>query len=398
MPHPLLSSAGRTARRGLPAALAAAVALGALPAAAGSAAQGPPAAEETLAAGDSRDAVAHLIDTLGLHVAPQPVRERPGWRAPRVVLIGTGQELHELLPQLQQAAPGVRLVEISAATPRDIAAADAAIGDCSPEVLARAQHLQWIQWGAAGVERCVQQPLVRERRPLITNTQRIAAPSMAEHVLALMLALSRHLPLFMREQQQAHWISWDQAPPSADLEGKTLLVVGLGGIGTEVASRAHALGMRIIATRASGHSGPDYVSYVGLPDELLKLTREADFVVNCAPLTAQTTGIFNQEFFGTMKRSAFFVSVGRGKSTVTADLIAALGSGTIAGAGLDVADPEPLPADHPLWRAPNLIITPHVSADTSASLANYGLLLRENLRRYVAGEPMLSVVDIERGY
>jgi phosphoglycerate dehydrogenase-like enzyme len=403
MAHPLLSSAGRTARRLLPAALAAAITLGAMPAPAAGApaadtpAAGTPATADTRAAGDTRDAVAHLIESLGLHVAPQPVRERPGWRPPRVVLIGRGEELHELLPQLQQAAPGVKLVEISAATPRDFAAADAAIGDCSPEVLARAQHLQWIQWGAAGVERCVQQPLVRERRPLITNMQRTAAPSMAEHVLALMLALSRHLPFFMREQQQAHWVK-DDAPPSSDLEGKTLLVVGLGGIGTEVASRAHALGMRIIATRASGHTGPDYVSYVGLPDELLKLTREADFVVNCAPLTAQTTGIFNQEFFGTMKRSAFFLSVGRGKSTVTADLIAALGSGTIAGAGLDVADPEPLPADNPLWRAPNLIITPHVSADTSASLANYGLLLRENLRRYVAGEPMLSVVDIERGY
>ena len=404
MAHPLLSSAGRTARCLLPAALAAAVTLGALtaPAAGAPAADTPPAgtraAADTRAAGDSRDAVAHLIESLGLHVAPQPVRERPGWRPPRVVLIGRGEELHELLPQLQQAAPGVRLVEISAATPRDIAAADAAIGDCSPEVLARAQHLQWIQWGAAGVEHCVQQPLVRERRPLITNTQRTAAPSMAEHVLALMLALSRHLPLFMREQQQAHWVKWDEAPPSSDLEGKTLLVVGLGGIGTEVASRAHALGMRVIATRASGHTGPDYVSYVGLPDELLKLTRDADFVVNCAPLTPQTTGIFNQVFFGTMKRSAFFLSVGRGRSTVTADLVAALGSGTIAGAGLDVADPEPLPADNPLWRAPNLIVTPHVSADTPASLANYSLLLRENLRRYVAGEPMLSVVDIERGY
>ena len=209
MAHPLLSSAGRTARRVIPAALAVAVTLGALPAAAA----GAPAAEETRAAGDSPDAVAHLIDTLGLHVAPQPVRERPGWRPPRVVLIGRGEELHELLPQLQQAAPGVRLVEISAATPRDIAAADAAIGDCSPEVLARAQHLQWIQWGAAGVERCgCSSRWCVSVAPLITNTQRTAAPSMAEHVLALMLALSRHLPLVMRDKQQAHWGRWDQAP------------------------------------------------------------------------------------------------------------------------------------------------------------------------------------------
>ena len=180
----------------------------------------------------------------------------------------------------------------------------------------------------------------------------------------------------------------------SDLEGKTVLVVGLGGIGTEVAKRAHALGMRVIATRASGRTGPDYVSYVGLPDELLKLARDADFVVNCTPLTPQTTGIFNQAFFGTLKRSAYFLNVGRGKSVVTADLVAALGTGKIAGAGLDVVDPEPLPADNPLWRPPNVIITPHVSADTPASLAIYSLLLRENLRRYMAGEPMLSVVDM----
>jgi len=357
--------------------------------------EAPPAGSATEASDDGAE-VKHLIETLGLRAAPQPVRERPGWRAPHIVLVAKG--VKEFLPQLQQAAPGVKLIEVGAASARDVASADAVIGDCSPELLSRAVHLQWIQWGAAGVEHCVQQPLVRERRPLVTNMQRLAAPSMAEHVLALMLALSRHLPYYLHEQSEGRWAREDAVPVSGDLEGKTLLVVGLGGIGTEVASRAHALGMRVIATRASGHTGPDYVSYVGLPDEMLKLARDADFVVNCAPLTPQTTGIFNREFFETMKRSAFFLSVGRGRSTVSADLLSALSSGRIAGAGLDVVDPEPLPPDNPLWRAPNLIITPHVSADTPASQANYALLLRENLRRYVAGEAMLSVVDIDRGY
>src|SRR4029077_15194895 len=136
----------------------------------------------------------------------------------------------------------------------------------------------------------------------------------------------------------------DSAPELEDVGGKTVLVAGLGGIGTEVARRAHALGMRGVATRASGREGPDFVSYVGLPDELPKLARDADYVVNCAPLTAQTTGIFNRECFAAMKSSAFFLSVGRGRSTVTADLTAALTEHRIAGAGLDVADPEPLPA------------------------------------------------------
>jgi phosphoglycerate dehydrogenase-like enzyme len=338
-----------------------------------------------------------LIEKLGLHVAPQPVRERPGWRPPRIVLVS--EDLHEELPLslLQQVAPHVKLIEISAATPGEIAAADATIGVCTAQVLAQAKQLQWIQWPAAGVERCVKQPLMRERHPLVTNLQRTMGPSMAEHVLGMMLMLSRHLDYFLKEQQQGRWAQ-DNAPHLADLEGKTVLVVGLGGIGTEVARRAHAFGMRVTATRASGRSGPDYVSYVGLPDELLKLAKDADFVVNCAPLTPQTTGIFNREFFAILKPGAYFISVGRGRSTVTADLIAALTSGKLAGAGLDVFDPEPLPSDSPLWHAPNLIITPHVSADTPLAAEQRTAVLRENLRRYVAGEPMLSVVDVERGY
>jgi len=338
---------------------------------------------------------AQLIEKLGLHVASQPVRERPGWRPPRIVLVSERQ--HDLLPVLQQAAPRAKLIDITVATPREIAAADATIGVCSAQVLAQAKQLRWIQWPAAGVERCVQQPLMRERHLLLTNLQRTMGPSMAEHVLGMMLMLSRHLDYFLKEQQQAHWAE-DNTPHLADLEGKTVLVVGLGGIGTEVARRTHAFGMRVIATRASGRTGPDYVSYVGLPDELLKLAKDADFVVNCAPLTPQTTGIFNHEFFASLKPGAYFISVGRGRSTVTADLIAALESGKLAGAGLDVVDPEPLPSDSPLWRLPNVIVTPHVSADTPLAEEQRTALLRENLRRYAAGEPMLSVVDIERGY
>jgi phosphoglycerate dehydrogenase-like enzyme len=334
------------------------------------------------------------LETLGLLPAAQPVRERAGWRAPKLILVSS--RLHDELPQLQDAVPGVRLIEMTHATPRDVAAADATVGVCTADVLTRATRVQWIQWLAAGVEPCVQQPLVRERHVLLTNMQRTAAPSMAEHVLGLMLALSRHLDYFYKEQAQAHWA--DEAPQLADLGGKTVLVVGLGGIGTEVAKRAHALGMKVIATRASGRTGPDYVSYVGLPDELLKLARDADFVVNCTPLTPQTTGIFNQEFFATLKPSAYFLNVGRGKSVVTADLITALSKHQIAGAGLDVVDPEPLPADSPLWHLPGVLITPHVSADTSVTAQQRTALLRENLRRYAAGEPMLAVVDVGRGY
>lgn len=355
----------------------------------------------TVAAG--KDAAAappdaqELIKTLQIRVADQPVRERAGWHAPRVILVSGEAWPHQA--ELQQAAPGVKFIELTTTTAsRDIAEADAAIGVCAPEILEKATHVQWIQLQWAGVERCVREKVVQERRPLITNMQRVAGPSMAEHVMAMMLVLSRQLKYFLDEQQHARWADTPAMPQLTDLNGKTLLVVGLGGIGTEVAQRAHAFGMRVIATRASGKTGPDYVSYVGLPGELLQLAAGADYVVNCAPLTPQTAGIFNKAFFAALKPSAYFLSVGRGQSTVTADLIDALSTHRIAGAGLDVTDPEPLPADNPLWHMPNVVITPHISAATSASDVIRWTLVLDNVRRYTAGEPMLSVVDLGRGY
>jgi len=156
--------------------------------------------------------------------------------------------------------------------------------------------------------------------------------------------------------------------------------------------------MRVIATRGSRREGPDYVDYVGLADEVNALAAQADVVINTAPLTDRTRGMFNAEFFAAMKPEAYFVSVGRGASTVTADLMSALKNGEIAGAGLDVTDPEPLPGDHPLWTTPRVIITPHTAGRSDKSRDRLFLLVQENLRRYVAGEPMLSVVNIDRGY
>jgi len=222
---------------------------------------------------------------------------------------------------------------------------------------------------------------------------------MAEHVIAMMMAFARGLHFYIPERMAGRWTRDLPAPGRMlTLEGKTVLVVGLGGIGTEVARRAHALGMRVVATRASGREGPAFVSYVGLSDELHKLAGEADFIVNTTPLTPATTGMFDAKFFAAARPGAFFLNVGRGKSVVQADLIAALRSGRLAGAGLDVTDPEPLPSDSPLWQMQNVILTPHVSADSDlGNEVRYAIGI-ENLRRYVAGEKMLSVVDLGKGY
>jgi len=343
--------------------------------------------------------VAELVKRLGLVESPTPVRELPGWRKPRKVLVWNLEP--EVVPRLQAAAPGVELLlardMVEAVTLAS--QADASLGFCSADLLAAGPDIRWIQAYSAGVERCVAVPAVRERGILLTNMQRVAGPAMAEHVMAFMLAYARALQFYIPERMAARWTRELPAPNRMlTLEGKTVLVVGLGGIGVEVAKRAHALGMRVIATRASGREGPDYVSYVGLPDELLKLAAEADFVVNTTPLTPATTGMFDAKFFAAVKPGAFFVNVGRGRSVVQPELIAALKSGRLGGAGLDVTGPEPLPADSPLWQMTNVIITPHVSAESDLGDEARFAIGIENLRRYVAGERMLSIVDVAQGY
>lgn len=351
------------------------------------------------AAPATAEATRALVARLGLEESATPVRERAGWRRPRRILVWNLEP--RLLPAIEAAAPGVEIV-----TAGDMAGAvtavrdvDAVLGLCTAEVLAAGRDIRWIQAYSAGVERCVSLPAVRERNVLLTNMQRVAGPVMAEHVVAMMLAFARGLHFYIPERMAARWTP--ERPASVrmlTLEGKTLLVVGLGGIGTEVARRAHALGMRVTAIRASGREGPEFVSYVGLPDELRKLAGEADFIVNTTPLTPATTGLFDAGFFSAAKPGAFFVNVGRGRSVVQAELVAALKSGRLAGAGLDVTDPEPLPAESPLWQMQNVIITPHVSADSDLGNEARFAIAIENLRRYVAGERMLSVVDVARGY
>lgn len=345
-------------------------------------------------------AVQSIIEELGIRESAIPSRELEGWSKPEKVLIRLPDA--DRLAAMQAVAPGVELVPV--ATPAEAAAAaagaQALIGFCDQEILAAAPELHWVQVYSAGVDRCVVNPGMHEGNKLLTNGQRIASPALAEHAIAMMMTLVRGLDVYHGYQLQGAWQRNADLGSGEfmELEGRTVLVVGLGGIGTQTAKRAHALGMRVIATRGSRREGPEYIEYVGLADELLDLAPQADVVINTAPLTEQTRGMFNAEFFAAMKPTAYFISVGRGASTVTDDLIAALENGEIAGAGLDVTDPEPLPEGHPLWTTPRVIISPHTAGRSDKSRARLYLLVQENLRRYVAGEPMLSVVDIERGY
>ena len=350
-------------------------------------------------------ATAELIQALGLKQSPQASREATYWQKPRRIVLVMEARQRESRPDavdwLKQVAGDAEFV---VAPNRKAAAdlldgADVLLGYCTHETLNKGKQMRYILNYSAGVDRCMSSPLIRERDLLVTNMQRIYGPGIAEHAIAMMYMLTRKLHVFHDRQREQQWDrSAVKRTQLWEVQGRTMLVVGLGGIGTQIARRANALGMRVIATRNSSRQGPDFVDYVGLSHELVKLAGQADIVVNATPLTPATTELFDRGFFSRMKPGAYFINVGRGKSVVTDDLIDALNAGHLGGAALDVQDPEPLPTGHPLWSARNLIITPHISAGSDAQMQRFWLLVRENLRRYTRGERMLNEVDIERGY
>ncbi len=354
----------------------------------------------TLQAQEPDAATLAMISELGLRQHSVASRDFPGWKPPQKVVIRTLAA--DQLEKISKLLPGVEVVGVANLEQAlaEVSAADIVIGFCDLSLLRAAKQLRWLQIYYAGVENCINSPTLQSGTVLVSNGQRLASPALAEHAVTFMLMLMRGMDLYHSQQMQGNWQANIGNPSNTflELQGRTLLVVGLGGIGTAVAKRAHALGMRVIATRSSKREGPDFVEYVGLADETLSLAARADVVINTVPLTPRTRGIFNLEFFKNMPNSAYFISVGRGASTVTADLVTALENGDIAGAGLDVTDPEPLPAEHPLWSIPRVLITPHTAGRSDRTRQRLQLLVMENLRRYAAGEPLLSVVDPKRGY
>jgi len=349
---------------------------------------------------DSHDRFMAMVADLGLRESDVKSRDLPGWRKPTTVVARVDHT--ERMAALQAVAPGVEIIVADSAeqAAREAADAQVLLGYCDEEILSQAPELHWVQVYSSGVDHCVVNPGMHSGNKLLTNGQRISSPALAEHAIAMMMTLARGLDAFHANQLQGSWKRNVELGSGEfmELAGRTVLIVGLGGIGTQAAKRAHGLGMRVIATRGSRREGPDYVEYVGLADEVNDLAAQADVVINAAPLTDRTRGMFDSEFFAAMKPTAYFISIGRGASTVTDDLVAALKNGELAGAGLDVTDPEPLPEGHALWTMPRVIISPHSGGRSDQGRDRLFLLVQENLRRYVAGEALYSVVDIERGY
>ena len=268
----------------------------------------------------------------------------------------------------------------------------------TPVFLQDASELRWAQSWSAGVDRYITIPeLMARDEVVLTNMKGMYGPVIAEHVFAMMLSRTRNLPHYLDADRRG---AWDRGPRDAlgALQGGTMLVIGLGGIGSEIGMRAHAFNMRVLGTVRTARPAPSYVDELGTAADLERFLPQADVVVLAVPLTDETRGMIDRETISLMKEGAWLVNIARGAVVETEALVEALDSGKIGAAFLDVTDPEPLPEGHALWGRDNVLITPHVAARAQLSGDRAEALALENFRRFSSGLRLLNVVDRAAGY
>lgn len=299
--------------------------------------------------------------------------------------------------QITSVSPVIRLVEFN----NDGDAPDAR----SPQVLLRwgweaaaidtmlERHpsIRWIQMPSAGVERLYSQ--IKGYSGVVTNAAGIYAEPIAEWGITMMLMHAKQLGALMENFRKRQWTAGD----SDELGGKTVGIIGAGGIGSAVARKAKGMGMHTVGLRASGRASDDYDEMFG-PNGLKEVLSRSHYVIICTPLTTSTEGMFGETELRAMRQDGVLLNIARGRIVQTDALMKALSERWLAAAYLDVTDPEPLPEDHPLWTLPNVFITPHMSGRSPNSERRVMDLFCENLRRWIASEPLLNVVDLERGY
>jgi D-2-hydroxyacid dehydrogenase (NADP+) len=272
-----------------------------------------------------------------------------------------------------------------------------AVASFPRDLLPRARNLRWLQQWGAGADWLMRYPEAVEMDFVLTNASGVHAVPISEHIFAYLLAWARNLCQAVRAQERHEWVHHSQHRVF-ELADKTLLLVGVGAIGERTALLAEAWGMRVLGVRRDPAVGAQGVDAMHSSDQMLKLLPEADFVVLTIPMTHETQGLIGERELRAMKPSAFIINIGRGGTIQEHVLIRALQAGWIAGAGLDVFETEPLPADSPLWDMENVIITSHYSGLTPRYHERAMHIFLDNLRRYQAGEPLRNVVDKKLGY
>lgn len=315
----------------------------------------------------------------------------------RIVLCYPVEAKH--LAQIAAVAPDAELVDAGQEKIADeILEADIYCGHAKVhpvpwDEVVRRGRLEWIQSSAAGMDHCLA-PSVVESRIVVSSASGVLADQVAEHTLALTTGLLRSLPVFFRAQQKKEFIR----RPTRDLHRATIGIVGFGGNGRRLAEVLRVFKGRILATDLFPTDKPDYVEALWPADRLDDLLAQSDIVILAAPLTDLTRGMIDARALAVMKPGALLINVARGPLVVERDLVEALRSGRLAGAGLDVTELEPLPASSPLWDLPQVIITPHVGGQSATRIDDMTNFFCENLRRWLAGEPLLNLIDKRLGF
>ena len=314
----------------------------------------------------------------------------------RIVLCYPVEDRH--VHQLQQAAPSAEIVDAGQERIADeLPAADIFIGHAKVPVpwdeVVAGGRLQWIQSSAAGMDHCLVPSVIHSTIP-VTSASGLFANQVAEQTMCLLFGLIRSLPTFFRAQQAREFIR----RPTDDLHGKTVGIVGFGGNGQRIAEVLAPFGTRILATDLFPFSPPAHVAALWPAERLDELLEQSDVVILCIPLNSDTAGLIDAKRLAKMRAGSLLVNVARGPVVVEADLVGALQSGHLASAGLDVTEVEPLPPDSPLWEMPNVIITPHVGAQSVRRVDDTTRFACENLRRFQAGERLFNEVDKQLGF
>lgn len=300
----------------------------------------------------------------------------------------------------QSASSNVRVVNATPETlNQELADADGFIGEVKPNHIRIAKNLKWVQTMSAGVERVLHLSggsELRDSNIILTNNQIVQGPEIADHAMAMLLTLARGLPKYIGDRQAEKW----EARPynGIELNTKTAIVIGVGGIGNQIAIRAWAHGMKVIGVDPEDIPYSPFITKVVKPDQLDEVLPQADVVFISAPHTEKSHKMVGARQFEMMKPNSYFIAVSRGGLYDMPGLVKALDSKRLAGAGVDVTDPEPLPKGHPLWKFDNAIITPHVAGRSDLDRARMLGTIKENIRRFGEGKPLLNVVDKHKGY
>ncbi len=312
-----------------------------------------------------------------------------------VFLPPQGDTTREWAARLAREVPEAHVVvaETEDDARREIADADAVFGGIAPDVLARAQRLRWLQAPQIAPPAGFYHRELVEHPVVATNFREIFNDHIAAHIMAFVLAFARGLHYYIPRQLRREWRPEPLDTGVVHLPESTALIVGVGGIGAETAEKCAAFGMRVVGVDARRQDTPAGVAELHRPYALDRLLPEADFVVMTVPHTPQTEGLMHAERFALMKRSAFLINIGRGMTVKLVDLDRALRAGEIAGAALDVYETEPLPEDHPIWTAPNVLLTPHTAGFGPYLDDRRYAIIAENARRFAAGQPLMNVVD-----